>query len=48
MTNEVGLGLVAEHRSGRIFTDLLGTVNQAVARASDEVVLMVAGRPLRL
>ncbi len=48
VTNEVGWGLVAEHRSGRIFTDLLGTVNQTMARASDEVVLMVAGRPLRL
>ena len=48
VTNEVGFGLVSEHRSGRVFTDRLGSVNQAVARASDEVVLMVAGRPLRL
>ena len=31
MTNEVGMGLVSEHRSGRVFTDLLGRVNQAVA-----------------
>jgi len=48
VTNEVGLGLVSEHRSGRIFTDQLGGLNQAVARASDQVVLMVAGRPLSL
>jgi adenosylcobinamide kinase / adenosylcobinamide-phosphate guanylyltransferase len=48
VTNEVGWGLVAEHRSGRVFTDLLGTVNQRIAQASDEVVLMVAGRALRL
>jgi adenosylcobinamide kinase / adenosylcobinamide-phosphate guanylyltransferase len=48
VTNEVGWGLVAEHHSGRVFTDLLGTVNQTMAQASDEVVLMVAGRPLRL
>ena len=48
VTNEVGLGLVSEHRSGRIFADHLGGLNQAVARASDEVVLMVAGRPLML
>jgi adenosylcobinamide kinase/adenosylcobinamide-phosphate guanylyltransferase len=48
VTNEVGLGLVSEHRSGRIFTDRLGSLNQAVARASDEVILMVAGRPLSL
>ena len=48
VTNEVGWGLVGEHRSGRVFTDLLGTVNQTMAEASDEVVLIVAGRPLRL
>ena len=48
VTNEVGWGLVSEHRSGRIFADQLGRVNQAVAAACDEVVLMVAGRPLRL
>jgi adenosylcobinamide kinase/adenosylcobinamide-phosphate guanylyltransferase len=48
VTNEVGWGLVAEHRSGRVFADLLGMVNQRIAQASDEVVLMIAGRPLRL
>jgi adenosylcobinamide kinase/adenosylcobinamide-phosphate guanylyltransferase len=48
VTNEVGWGLVSEHRSGRVFADLLGRVNQAVAAASDEVILMVAGRALRL
>jgi adenosylcobinamide kinase/adenosylcobinamide-phosphate guanylyltransferase len=48
VTNEVGWGLVSEHRSGRVFTDLLGRVNQQVAAASDEVVLLVAGRSLRL
>ena len=48
VTNEVGWGLVSEHRSGRIFTDLLGRLNQQVADVCDEVVLLVAGRPLRL
>ena len=48
VTNEVGWGLVSEHRSGRVFADLLGTVNQTMAGASEEVILMVAGRPLRL
>ena len=46
VTNEVGWGLVSEHRSGRVFTDLLGQVNAAVAAASEDVVLMVAGRAL--
>jgi adenosylcobinamide kinase/adenosylcobinamide-phosphate guanylyltransferase len=48
VTNEVGWGLVSEHRSGRIFADHLGIANAAVAQVCDEVVLMVAGRALRL
>lgn len=48
VTNEVGLGVVPEHRSGRLFRDLLGTVNQLVGGVVDEVHLVVAGRVLRL
>lgn len=48
VTNEVGLGVVPEHRSGRLFRDLLGTVNQRFAAACDEVHLVVAGRVLVL
>lgn len=48
VTNEVGLGVVPEHRSGRLFRDLLGTVNIRVADVVDEVHLVVAGRVLRL
>ena len=48
VTNEVGLGVVPEHRSGRLFRDLLGSVNQAVGAACDEVHLVVAGRVLRI
>ena len=48
VTNEVGLGVVPAHRSGRLFRDLLGITNQRVAEACDEVHLVVAGRVLRL
>jgi adenosylcobinamide kinase / adenosylcobinamide-phosphate guanylyltransferase len=48
VTNEVGWGLVSTYRSGRVFTELLGLVNQAMAAASDEVILVVAGRAVRL
>lgn len=48
VTNEVGLGVVPEHRSGRVFRDLLGTINQRFGAACDEVHLVVAGRVLRL
>lgn len=48
VTNEVGLGVVPEHRSGRLFRDLLGTVNQRIAGVCDEVHLVVAGRVLKI
>ncbi|WP_310961176.1 bifunctional adenosylcobinamide kinase/adenosylcobinamide-phosphate guanylyltransferase [Nocardioides terrisoli] len=48
VTNEVGLGVVPDHRSGRLFRDLLGLVNQQVATACDQVHLVVAGRVLTL
>ena len=48
VTNEVGLGVVPAHRSGRLFRDLLGLVNQRMAAACDEVHLVIAGRVLVL
>ena len=48
VTNEVGWGVIPEHHSGRLFRDLLGRVNQQVAAASDDVVLVVAGRTIAL
>ena len=48
VTNEVGWGLVSPYRSGRVFTELLGLVNQEMAAVSDEVIMIVAGRALRL
>jgi len=48
VTNEVGMSVVPEHRSGRVFRDLLGIVNQRVAEECDDVLLVVAGRALRL
>lgn len=48
VSNEVGLGVIPTHRSGRLFRDLLGLVNQRVAAACDEVHLVIAGRVLTL
>jgi adenosyl cobinamide kinase/adenosyl cobinamide phosphate guanylyltransferase len=45
---EVGLGVVPETRAGRLFRDELGALNAALAAVCDEVVLLVAGLPLRL
>lgn len=46
VSNEVGMSLVPTTASGRLFTDLLGTVNSRVGAVCDDVVLMVAGRGL--
>lgn len=48
VTNEVGWGVVPEHRSGRVFSELLGTVNQRFALECDDVLLVVSGRVLHL
>jgi adenosylcobinamide kinase/adenosylcobinamide-phosphate guanylyltransferase len=46
VSNEVGWGVHPETPLGRRFRDALGLVNQAVARAASEVVLLVAGCPV--
>jgi adenosylcobinamide kinase/adenosylcobinamide-phosphate guanylyltransferase len=46
VSNEVGDSIVPEYESGRVFRDVLGELNQHVARAADRVLLMVAGYPL--
>ncbi|MGX7826938.1 bifunctional adenosylcobinamide kinase/adenosylcobinamide-phosphate guanylyltransferase [Actinokineospora sp. 24-640] len=45
---EVGLGVVPGTRSGRLFRDELGAVNASMAEVCTEVLLLVAGLPLRL
>ncbi|MBB3052182.1 adenosylcobinamide kinase/adenosylcobinamide-phosphate guanylyltransferase [Prauserella isguenensis] len=48
VSNEVGSGVVPASASGRIFRDVLGALNTAVATHSDAVRLIVAGRVLTL
>ncbi len=48
VTDEVGSGIVPMAPLSRRFRDLLGWTNQAIARAADQVLLMVAGYPLRI
>ncbi|PIE73606.1 MAG: bifunctional adenosylcobinamide kinase/adenosylcobinamide-phosphate guanylyltransferase [Deltaproteobacteria bacterium] len=48
VTNEVGLGIVPENALARQYRDLVGLVNQTVARAADDVVLVSCGIPLFL
>jgi adenosylcobinamide kinase / adenosylcobinamide-phosphate guanylyltransferase len=48
VSNEVGSGVVPAYPSGRHFRDLLGEMNQSVARVATNVLLLVAGLPLVL
>lgn len=48
VTNEVGWGVVPAHRSGRLFADRLGLLNQRLADSADRVELVVAGQVLTI
>ena len=46
--NEIGSGGVSDNAIQRSFTDLEGWMNQYVAAKADEVILMVAGIPVKI
>jgi adenosylcobinamide kinase / adenosylcobinamide-phosphate guanylyltransferase len=48
VTNEVGMGVVPEHRAGRRFRDLAGRCNQSIAASADQVTLVCCGLPIHL
>ena len=48
VSNEVNMGLVPETKLGRVYRDLLGKVNQLIARRASEVYFMVTGIPLKI
>lgn len=46
VSNEVGLGLVPDNALGRLYRDLLGRANQALAAQAEAVYFLVAGLPV--
>ncbi|PHV70982.1 bifunctional adenosylcobinamide kinase/adenosylcobinamide-phosphate guanylyltransferase [Sporanaerobium hydrogeniformans] len=46
VTNEIGLSPVADNRLTRIYTDIIGRVNQQFAKSAREVYLVVSGIPV--
>ena len=48
VSDEVGLGVHPSSALGRTFRDALGQLNRVVADHADEVLLVVAGRVVRL
>ena len=48
VSNEVGMGIVPEHRLGRVFRDIAGQANQIIAAAAGDAWLVASGIPLKL
>jgi len=48
VSNEVGAGIVPENRLARLYRDLAGWANQAVAASCNRVVWTVAGIPVTI
>jgi len=46
VTNEVSMGIIPDNPTARRYRDLVGRCNQILARAADEVILMVCGLPV--
>lgn len=48
VSNEVGFSLTPINHFGRVYTDILGRINQKMAAMADEVYLVVAGIEMRI
>lgn len=48
VTNEIGLGIVPENKLARIYRDIVGRMNQYIAKNSDEVYFVVSGIPNKI
>ncbi len=48
VSNEVGMGIVPDNSLSRLFRDIAGTTNQALAATADEAHVVISGIPLKL
>ena len=48
VTNEVGMGIVPDNASARLYRDLIGRCNQCVGLAADRVYLVSCGIPIQI
>lgn len=48
VTNELGMGIVPGNKLSRIYSDVVGRINQLIASKSDEVHFVVSGIPIRI
>jgi adenosylcobinamide kinase/adenosylcobinamide-phosphate guanylyltransferase len=48
VTNEVGMGIVPDNPTSRLYRDLVGRANQILAAGADTVTLISCGLPMQL
>ena len=48
VSNELGMGIVPADSMTRLYRDIVGKANQAIASAADQVFLVVSGIPLKI
>lgn len=48
ISNEIGMGLHADTKMGRKFTDLQGWANQIIAKDADKAIFMVSGIKIKI
>jgi adenosylcobinamide kinase/adenosylcobinamide-phosphate guanylyltransferase len=48
VSNEVGMGIVPDHKLGREFRDWQGRANREIGAVCDAVIFVAAGLPLQL
>lgn len=48
VTNELGMSLVPDNKLCRVYSDIVGRINQYIAKCSDEVYFVVSGIPMKI
>jgi len=48
ISNEIGMGVHAQTKMARKFTELQGWMNQFIAQKADQAIFMVSGLPVKL
>jgi adenosylcobinamide kinase/adenosylcobinamide-phosphate guanylyltransferase len=48
VTNELGMAVVPDNKLSRVYTDIVGRINQCIASQSDEVYFVVSGIPMKI
>lgn len=48
VTNELGMSLVPDNKLCRVYSDVVGRINQYIASKADEVYFVVSGIPMKI